>query len=96
MNSNQVSILNQLINLSHSQAPQVDTVYQQLSGIDERKSEGFDNIPNKLLKIAATVIAPSLTGIFAVSIDLFPFKCFFLSRQVWTKISSQLERASQN
>jgi hypothetical protein len=56
------------------QAPQVDTVYQLLSGIDESKSEGLDNIPNKLLKIATTVIAPSLTGIFAASIrtGIFP------------------------
>ena len=45
------------------QASQLDTVYQPLSGIDGRKSERLDNIPNKLLKIAATVIAPSLTGI---------------------------------
>jgi hypothetical protein len=66
---NQVSILNQRTYKSFSlQAPQVDTVYQPLSGIDERKSEGLDKIPNKLLKIAATVIAPSLTGIFAASI----------------------------
>jgi hypothetical protein len=58
------------------QAPQVDTVYQPLSGIDERKSEGLDKIPNKLLKIAATVIAPSLTGIFAASIrtGIFPYE----------------------
>ena len=58
------------------QAPQVDIVYQPLSGLDERKSEGLDNIPNKLLKIAATVIAPSLTGIFATSIrtEIFPYE----------------------
>ena len=54
----------------------LDTVYQPLSGIDERKSEGLDNIPNKLLKIAATAIAPSLTGIFAASIrtGIFPYE----------------------
>jgi hypothetical protein len=61
------------------QAPQVDTVYQPQSGIDERKSEGLDNkdnIPNKLLKIAATVIAPALTGIFGASIrtGIFPYE----------------------
>jgi hypothetical protein len=58
------------------QAPHVDTVYQLLSGIDEKKSEGLDNIPNKLLKIAATVIAPSLTEIFAASIrtGIFPYE----------------------
>ena len=58
------------------QASQLDTVYQPLSGIDGRKSERLDNIPNKLLKIAATVIAPSLTGIFPASIrtGIFPYE----------------------
>jgi hypothetical protein len=71
------------------QAPQVDTVCQLLSGIDEKKSEGLDNIPNKLLKIAATVIAPSLTGIFAASIrtGIFPYE--------W-KAESKAESKMQN
>jgi hypothetical protein len=45
-----------------------------LSTIDEKKSVGLDKIPNKLLKLAADVIAPSLTGIFATSINtgIFP------------------------
>ncbi|CAB3995262.1 Hypothetical predicted protein, partial [Paramuricea clavata] len=41
------------------------------------KSAGLDNIPNKFLKIAASVIAPSLTGIFTASINtgIFPYEC---------------------
>ena len=36
----------------------------------------MDNIPNKFLKIAASVIAPSLTGIFTASINtgIFPYE----------------------
>ena len=54
--------------------PTVDTVYKLLTKIDEKKSVGLDNIPNKLLKIAADVIAPSLTAIFTASINtgIFP------------------------
>ena len=42
--------------------------------IDEKKSVGLDKIPNKLLKMAADVIAPSLTEIFTKSIHtgIFP------------------------
>ena len=36
--------------------------------IDEKKSVGLDKIPNKLLKMAANVVAPSLTAIFSASI----------------------------
>ena len=56
------------------QTPTVDTVHRFLSTIDEKKSVGLDKIPNKLLKLAADVIAPSLTGIFAISINtgIFP------------------------
>ena len=58
------------------QIPTVDTVYRQLITLDEKKSAGLDNIPNKILKIAADVIAPSLTEIFAASIraGVFPFE----------------------
>ena len=38
------------------QYPSVGTVFQLLSRIGENKSVGLDNIPNKLLKIAADVI----------------------------------------
>ena len=53
--------------------PSVDTVYK-LTKIDEKKSVGLDNIPSKLLKIAADVVAPSLTAIFTASINtgIFP------------------------
>ena len=53
--------------------PTVDTVYKLLRKIDE-KSVGLDSIPNKLLKIAADVVAPSLTAIFKASINtgIFP------------------------
>ena len=52
--------------------PTVETVYKLLTKIDEKKSVGFDNIevPNKLLKIAADVVAPSLTAIFTASINI--------------------------
>ena len=54
--------------------PTVETVYKLLTKIDEKKSVGLDNIPNKLLKIAADVVAPLLTGIFTASINtgIFP------------------------
>ncbi len=43
--------------------PSVNTVYQLLTTLDDRKSAGLDNIPNKFLKIAASALAPLLTGI---------------------------------
>ena len=48
--------------------PTVETVYKLLKGINEKKAVGLDNIPNKLLKIAAQVVAPSLRGIFSASV----------------------------
>ena len=54
--------------------PTIDTVHRLLKTIDEKKSPGLDKIPNKLLKTAADVIAPSWTEIFAKSIytSIFP------------------------
>ena len=54
--------------------PTVDKVYNLLRTIDEKKSVGLDKIPNKLLKMAANVVAPSLTAIFSASIctGIFP------------------------
>ena len=54
--------------------PTVDTVHKLLRKIDEKKSVGLDNILNKLLKIAADVVAPPLTAIFTASINtgIFP------------------------
>jgi hypothetical protein len=47
-----------------------------LKTIDEKKSVDLDKIPNKLLKMAADVIAPSLTDIFGKSIHtgIFPYE----------------------
>ena len=54
--------------------PTVETVYKLLTKIDEKKSVGLDNIPNKILKIAADVVAHSLMAIFTASINtgIFP------------------------
>ncbi len=60
-------ILNQLINLS---------VYQLLTTLDDKKSAGLHNISNKFLKIAASVITPSLTEVFTASTNngIFPYE----------------------
>ena len=50
------------------QIPSVDIVSNILSKIDEKKATGLDMIPNKLLKMAANIAAPSLTPIFSKSI----------------------------
>ena len=54
--------------------PTVETVYKLLTKIDEKKSVGLDNIPNRLLKIAADVVAPFLKAIFTASTNtgIFP------------------------
>ena len=46
----------------------VQEVVTLVKGIDGRKATGLDNIPCKLLKIAADVVAPSLTCIFNQSL----------------------------
>ena len=45
-----------------------------LKAIDVGKATGLDKIPNRLLKIAADVVAPSLRGIFNQSLvtGIFP------------------------
>ena len=50
------------------------TVCKLLENINVRKATGLDGIPNKLLKLAAYIVAPSLTEIFAQSINtgIFP------------------------
>ena len=50
------------------QIPSVDIVSNVLSKIDEKKATGLDMIPSKLLKMAASIVAPSLTSIFSKSI----------------------------
>ena len=56
------------------QSPNVDMVCKLLRGINEKKATGLDKIPCKLLKLAADVLAPSLTDIFKCAIDtgIFP------------------------
>ena len=56
------------------QTPTTTTVCRLLKAIGKNKSVGLDNIPNKLLKMAADVVAPSLTEIFSQSINtgIFP------------------------
>ena len=46
----------------------LEEVTQQLSNLKILKSTSVDNIPAKALKLAATIIAPSLTWIFNLSI----------------------------
>ena len=50
------------------QIPSVDIVSNVLSKIDEKKATGLDMIPSTLLKMAANMVAPSLTSIFPKSI----------------------------
>ena len=55
-------------------SPSVNAVYKKLIAIKERKSAGLHKIPCKLLKIAAEIVAPSLTQIFdkIISSSIFP------------------------
>ena len=48
--------------------PSLDVVINLLRNIDEKKATGLDMIPRKLLKMAASIVAPSLTAIFTKSI----------------------------
>ena len=48
--------------------PSPDNVFNLLRKIDEKKATGLDMIPSKLLKMAASIVAPSLTAIFTKSI----------------------------
>ena len=50
------------------QTPSLSIVLSYLKKIDEKKATGLDRIPSKLLKMAASIIAPSLTSIFSKSI----------------------------
>ena len=54
--------------------PTLSAVYKKLKDINERKAAGLDKIPCKLLKIAAVIVAPSLTQIFnkIISTGIFP------------------------
>ena len=48
--------------------PNLDVVFNLLRRIDEKKATSLDMIPSKLLKMAASIVAPSLTAIFTKSI----------------------------
>ena len=52
----------------------VQKVIKLLKAIAVGKATGFDKIPNRLLKIAADVVTPSLTGLFNQSLvtGIFP------------------------
>jgi hypothetical protein len=54
--------------------PSIETVSKLLEGLNERKAIGLDKIPNRLLKLSAAIIAPSLTSIYSKSIQtgIFP------------------------
>ena len=57
-------------------APNVSTVCKLLSQINEKKAAGLDKIPCRLLKLAADIVGPSLTGIFekSIHIGIFPIE----------------------
>ena len=57
-------------NVFSLQIPTFETVFKLLSEIDEKKAVGLDNIPNKLLKMAARVVAATLTGIYFLHRDV--------------------------
>ena len=51
----------------------VTTVCELLSQLDEKKALGLDRVPCKLLKLASSIIGPSLTEIFNSCIDTGTF-----------------------
>ena len=52
----------------HLKTPSLDVVFNLLRNIDEKKATGLDMILSKLLKMAASIVTPSLTAIFTKSI----------------------------
>ena len=50
------------------QTQSIDIVLKRLQKIDDKKATGLDKIPSKLLKTAASIIAPQVTNIFSKSI----------------------------
>ena len=55
-------------------SPNINAVYRKLKTLNIGKAAGLDRIPCKLLKIAAEVVAPSLTQIFdkIICTSIFP------------------------
>ena len=56
-------------NLFHFKTISVNSVVLRLSSLSTSKSTGMDNIPAKVLKITANIIAPPLTYIFNLSLE---------------------------
>ena len=56
------------------QTPSIGVVLNHSKKIDDKKATGLDKIPSKLLKMAAGIIAPSLTAIFSklILIGIYP------------------------
>ena len=54
--------------------PSLDVVFNILRNIDEKKATVLDMIPSKLLKMAASIVTPSLTAIFTKSFitEIYP------------------------
>ena len=51
----------------------LDVVFNLLRKIDEKKATDLDMIPSKLLKMAASIVAPSLTATFkSILAGLYP------------------------
>ena len=55
-------------------APNVSTVCELLSQLNEKKAMGLDRVPCDLLKLASSIVGPSLPNIFKTCIDtgIFP------------------------
>ena len=62
------SFLSPSYNSFSLKTPSIDIVLDLLKKIDEKKATGLDKIPSKLLKMAASIVAPSLTNVFTKSI----------------------------
>ena len=52
----------------------LESVLKTLKSINPNKATGPDNIPNKVLKMAAEILSPSLTAIFnrSLSMGIYP------------------------
>ena len=63
-----VSFLSPSDNSFSLKPPSIDIVLDLLKKIDEKEATVLDKIPSKLLKMAASIVAPSLTDVFTKSI----------------------------
>ena len=71
---NPLAFVNPVDGVFSFQRINVQKVIKLLKAIDVGKATGLDKIPHRLLKIAAVVVTPSLTGIFNQSLvtGIFP------------------------